>query len=56
MELESVLILDITGKEVLRQAGSGARVSVSIEDLRPGLYFVLLRAGSEVWSGRFVKG
>ncbi len=48
-------LFDATGREVMQVAGSGLRLRVSVEDLPPGLYFVSIRAGGVVWSGKFVK-
>ncbi len=53
--IESIWIYDAMGREVLRPGVFGARVSVSVGDLPAGMYFVSLRAGGKIWSGKFVK-
>ena len=53
--IESVWIYDATGREVLRRGVSGSRASVSVGELPEGLYFVSVRAGGRVWSGKFIR-
>jgi len=50
-----VWVFDAQGRELLREQGAGERVSVPVGDLAPGLYFVVVRAGGEIWGGKFVK-
>ncbi|MDO8970559.1 MAG: T9SS type A sorting domain-containing protein, partial [Saprospiraceae bacterium] len=54
--IEALWVHDAQGREVLRPVVSGERVSVSVEQLPAGLYFVSLRAGGKIWGGKFVKG
>jgi len=54
--IESVWVFDALGRELLREQGSGERMSVPVGNLVPGLYFVVVRAGGEIWGGKFVKG
>ncbi len=54
--MEALWVHDAQGREVLRPVVSGERVSVSVEQLPAGLYFVSLRAGGKIWGGKFVKG
>ena len=53
--IEAVWVHDAQGREVLRPLASGERISVSVEQLPAGLYFVSLRAGGKIWGGKFVK-
>jgi len=53
--IESVWVFDALGREVYRESASGERVSVPVGDWVPGLYFVVVRAGGEIWGGKFVK-
>jgi len=53
--IESVWVFDALGREVYRESVFGERVSVPVGDLAAGLYFVVVRAGGEIWGGKFVK-
>ncbi|MDO8970327.1 MAG: T9SS type A sorting domain-containing protein, partial [Saprospiraceae bacterium] len=53
--IEALWVHDAQGREVLRPVVSGERVSLSVEHLPAGLYFVSLRAGGKIWGGKFVK-
>ncbi|MBC7776733.1 MAG: T9SS type A sorting domain-containing protein [Phycisphaerae bacterium] len=54
--VESVSVFDAVGRTVIRSEERGvARTSVVVKHLPAGVYFVLVRAGGKVWSGKFVK-
>ena len=51
-----VVLYDVTGREVLRQALSGRNTEIGLGGLARGLYFwEVRRAGGFVWSGRLVR-
>ncbi len=51
-----VVLYDVTGREVLRQALSGRNTEIGLGGLAQGLYFwEVRRAGGFVWSGRLVR-
>ena len=53
--LQSLIFFDATGKEVLRQAVSKEQEVVDLRQLPSGLYFVAIRAGGKLWSGKILK-
>lgn len=54
--IEFLQIFDATGREITAPVVSEGQVCVSVRHLPPGLYFLSLRSGGKVWSGKFVKG
>jgi len=54
--IEFLQIFDATGRELSAPVVSEGQVCVSVRHLPPGLYFLSLRSGGKVWSGKFVKG
>jgi len=55
--IESVAIFDATGKAASRftQTSLDGQMTVDIQHLPPGLYYLSLRIEGKVWGGKFVK-
>ena len=53
MELSSVVIYDMTGKVVLRNATTKEMINVA--ELMKGVYFIKATSGTSVYTSKFIK-
>ncbi|MHC1708760.1 MAG: T9SS type A sorting domain-containing protein [Bacteroidales bacterium] len=48
-------VLDVTGREVIRQQAQQGIGELNIQDLSNGMYYIKLQAGTHILTGKFIK-
>lgn len=54
-QIEQVQLFNVLGQQKVKTIPANSQVSISVKDLSPGAYFVVLRLASGVYQSKFVK-